>query len=64
MNKSLKMTPRLKERLIKKQKGLNNVSHETKLKISELKIKGLEAEVKTLKHIVNMYANYEIYKNI
>ena len=52
----LKMTPKLKEQLIEKQK---KVSSETKLKIA-----GLEAEIKILKHIVNMYANKEIYKNI
>ena len=40
------------------------VSRETEIRIQDLKIQGLEAEIKVLKHIVNMYAQEEIYKNI
>lgn len=60
------MTPKMKQDLSNK---LDNdvklfVSHETELKIANLKIKGLEAEVKILKHLVNMYAQEDIYQNI
>ena len=40
------------------------VSKDTELKIVNLKVQALEAEVKVLKHIINMYANHEIYTNI
>ena len=67
MNKPLKMTPKMKEELSSNK--IDNdlklfVSRETELKIANLKIQGLEAEVKVLKHLVNMYALEEIYKNI
>ena len=60
------MTPKMKQDLSSK---LDNdvklfVSRETELKIANLKIKGLEAEVKVLQHLVNMYAQQEIYKDI
>lgn len=54
-----------------KQKLLSNkddvklfITKETETKIVNLKIQALEAEVKVLKHIINMYANQEIYTNI
>lgn len=40
------------------------LKRDTELKIKDLKIQGLEAEIKVLKHLVNMYALEEIYKNI